>query len=298
MLAFSVSLPATRAAVHDLDPVFAGIGRSAVAAVLAATALGWAARRQRLHRPDGGQLRRLVLVAAGVVFGFPLLTAWALQRVPSAHGAVVVGLLPTATAVLGIVRGRERPGRSFVLASAAGVAAVVAFGAAQGGGRPQAPDLLLLLAVLAAGVGYVEGALLARLMPPWQVICWALVVAAPVSLPLTAAHAGDLHASAAAWAGFAYTATVSSLLGFFAWYRGLALGGIARIGQLQLLQPVFSLGWAALLLGERIGPTTVAAAVAIVGCALAVQRTRPAGAVSRPGRSRRRSAAPVAPART
>lgn len=278
VLAFSVSLPATRLALRDLDPVLVGIGRSAVAALLAGVALAWAARRGAVHVPSPGQLARLAVCAGGVVFGFPMLTSWALESAPAAHGAVVVGLLPTATAVIGTVRTHEVPSRTFVLAGLAGLLAVLAFGAAQGGGRPQRADLLLLLAVLAAGVGYVEGGLLARAMPPWQVTCWALVVAAPVSVPVGLTHLDGAHASAAAWGGFAYTAVVSSLLGFFAWYRGLAIGGIARVGQIQLVQPVLSLGWAALLVGESVGGATLAAAGAIVACAVLVQRTRPSGA--------------------
>ncbi|MCC7023035.1 MAG: DMT family transporter [Thermomicrobiales bacterium] len=289
VLAFSVTLPATRAAVPELGGTTVGLGRAIVAALLAAALL--VARRERPpgRRYWGG----LAIVALGVVIGFPLLSAIALEFVPASHGAVVVGLLPAMTAVMAVARGGERPPLAFWLACLAGVVAVLIFAAVQGAGRPQAADLLLLVAVLAAGIGYAEGGKLSRDLGGWQVICWALLLAAPllvVPVGLSIARHG-LSASSGAWLGFAYVAVVSMFLGFFAWYRGLALGGIARVGQMQLLQPVLTLIWAALFLGEAIDlPTALAALLVVASVALTRLSWRAGGDAHRPGREARTAA--------
>ncbi|MGI8533723.1 MAG: DMT family transporter [Candidatus Limnocylindrales bacterium] len=272
VLAFSLSLPATRAAVADLDSTVVGLGRALVAAALAAGVL--IIRRDR--PPTVAQLRSLIVVAGGVVIGFPLLTSAALVSVPSAHGAVVVGLLPLSTAIAAVFRGGERPSLAFWMASLVGVAVVIALGITIGGGTLHLADLLLLGAVVAGGIGYAEGGRLAREMGGWRVVSWALIVAAPVLLVpvvLAAARAG-LEASPSAWVGFAYISVVSMYLGFFAWYRALAEGGIARVGQLQLAQPVLTLVWSALLLGESIGLPTMLAAVGVIGTVAIGRRTR------------------------
>ena len=262
VLSFSVTLPATRLAVGELDATFVGLGRALVAAGLAAIVL--VARREPL--PSRERLGGLAIVAAGVVVGFPLLSALALERVEAAHGAVLTGLLPIATAIGAVVLAGERPSRAFWLVSLVGLGTVLLFAASMGGGAPQLADLLLLLAVAAAGLGYAEGGRLARELGGWQVICWALLLSAPFIVGPVAAAAltHGLSASPAAWLGFAYVSVVSMFLGFFAWYGGLALGGIARVGQLQLAQPVLTLGWSVLLLGETVGLPTIAAAVAII----------------------------------
>ena len=202
VLAFSLSLPATRASVPELGSVGVGLGRALVAAVLAGVLL--AVRRERL--PERRHWPRLALVAGGVVVGFPLLSAMALRNMTATHGAVLVGLLPAATAVAAVFRARERPSVTFWLASAAGLAAVLAFAAAQGAGRPTAGDGLVLLAVAASAVGYAEGGALSRELGGWRVLCWALVLSAPVLLPIVAwsLDARMLEASPRAWAGFAY----------------------------------------------------------------------------------------------
>ncbi len=271
VLAFSFSLPATRLAVEDLDPTFVGLGRALVAAVLAA-ALLTLTRQPRPHRRD---LPRFALVGAGVVIGFPICTSVALKHLSSAHASVIVGMLPAATAALAVVRARERPPRAFWAAAGAGLVAVLAFAATQGAHGIAAADLLVLAAVALAGLGYAEGAVLSRRYGGWQVICWALVLTAPVLVvPVGVAASHGVHAGAGAWLGFAYVAAVSMFLGFFAWYRGLALGGIARIGQLQLAQPVLTLVWSALILGERVTAAMTIAALAVLACVLATQRTR------------------------
>ena len=252
VLAFSFTLPATRVAVEQLDPTFVGIGREAFAALLAGLILLLA----RAPFPSRAQLRRLAIVAFGVVFGWPLFTAIALQDVTSAHSAVIVGILPAATAVAAVLRAGERPTRGFWLASLAGLMAVLGFAASQGAGLPSTADLLILIAVALSAIGYAEGGALARELGGWRVICWAVLLSAPLTIPiaLVAAAGSDVHADADAWLGFAYVAGVSALLGFFPWYAGLARGGVAKIGQVQLVQPLLTLAWSAALLGEHVEP--------------------------------------------
>jgi len=269
VLAFSGTLPATRVAVAHLDPVFVGLGRAVVAAVLAAAVL----LATRTPWPPRTAWRPLVVVAAGVVVGWPVLSAFAMRHVPAAHGAVVAGLLPLATALAGAWLAHERPTRRFWTCAVFGSAVVVAFALWEGGGAPQLADLLLGAAVAAAAIGYAEGAKLSRTMGGWQVICWVLVLSAPFLVPPTIVAAGGNVPDAPwqAWAGFAYVAAISMFLGFFAWYRGLALGGIAVVGQTQLLQPFFTILGSAWLLGERIDPATLVAA-ALVVAAIALGR--------------------------
>ena len=272
MVAFSLTLPATRTAVAELDPTVVGLGRALVAASLAALAL--AASGQRL--PDRATVKRLAIVALGVVVGFPWLSAWAMQSVPSVHGAVVVGLLPLSTAVFGAAWAGERPSPLFWAATLAGSAAVVGYALTVGGGALHLADLALLGAVVAAGLGYAEGARLARSLGGWQVISWALVIAAPVlAIPVgLAIHAHGLSAGPAAWTGFAWVSLVSMYLGFFLWYRGLVLGGIARVGQLQLLQPFLTIAASAVLLGERVPPAALVAALVVLLCVAIGRRAR------------------------
>jgi drug/metabolite transporter (DMT)-like permease len=272
--AFSVSLPMTRLAVAGgLPGGFVGIGRAVVAGLLAALTL--VLMRQRL--PPARLLPRFAIVVVGVVVGFPWLTALALVRVPAAHGIVVTGLLPAATAVAAVLRSGERPSRRFWLAAAAGVLCVLAFAVAQGAGEVKAADALLLAAVALCGLGYAEGGALSRSFGGVQVICLALVLALPLTATIMLLQwdgAALARATPAAWGGFAYAAVVSSFAGFFAWYRGLARGGVARIGQLQLAQPVLSLLWAWLLLGEVVTPAMMLTALGVLACVVATQRAR------------------------
>jgi drug/metabolite transporter (DMT)-like permease len=278
ILAFSMTVPATRLAAPELGGVVVGLGRALVAALLAAAFL--LATRSRL--PARRYWPGLATVALGVVVGFPLCTSLALAHAPASHAIVVVGLLPAVTAVMAVARAGERPPPTFWGACAVGVAAVLAFAVAEGAGRPQPADALLLAAVALAGLGYAEGGRLAREIGGSRVICWALLLAAPLlAAPVAVAVArGGLAAGPGAWAGFAYVSVVSMFLGFFAWYRGLALGGVARVGQVQLVQPVLGLAWAALLLGEPIGPWTVVASAFVLG---SVALTRIAWRGPRPG---------------
>jgi drug/metabolite transporter (DMT)-like permease len=271
VLAFSLSLPMTRLAVEDLDATFIGLGRALVAAVLAGALL--AVRRERI--PARRDLPRFALVSLGVVIGFPLLSTLALRHLTSAHSSVLVGLLPAATAAWAVARAGERPARRFWAAAVAGLVAVLAFAATQGVNGIAWADLLVLGAVLMAGLGYAEGGALARTYGAWQVICWALVFTAPfLVVPVWFAADADVSGGVSAWLGFAYVSAISMFLGFFAWYRGLALGGVARIGQIQLAQPVLTLLWSVLLLGEHVTLAMLLAALAVLACVVATQRAR------------------------
>lgn len=231
-----------------------------------------------VHIPTGIQCLRLLIVAGGVVLGFPLLTSYALSQTPASHAAVVIALLPAATAAAAVIRTKERPGRGFwVMAALSAVLAVVfalVQGAEFGGLRPA--DLLLFAAVVAAAVGYAEGGVLSREIGSWQTISWALVLSAPVTLGLTvlAIVTATPSGSPAQWASFAYLGVISMFLGFFAWYRGLAIGPMAQVSQVQLIQPVMSIAWAALLLGERLDWPTIVCGTAVIASAALTVRTR------------------------
>ena len=263
VIGFSLSLPATKLAVATIDGWVVGMGRALVAAVLALIALC----AMRVAPPPRVLWPRLCVVIAGAIVGFPLLAALALQTVPSAHGAIVVGLLPAATAVAGVLQAHERPPLRFWTASLVGLAAIVAFCSISGLGRLQIADLYLLASVVCAACGYAEGALLARLLGAWQVTCWALVASAPLILPFVAwrIYQHGWHPSPGSLAGFAYVSLIAMFFAYFAWYRGLALGGIARVGQLQLIQPVLTLLWGALFLGERVAWLHAVTAAIVLG---------------------------------
>lgn len=278
VVAFSLTLPATQAADPVFGPVTVGVGRAVVAAVLATVVLH--GRHERLIVP--ALVPRLMIVVAGVVVGFPLLTAFALQNVNSAHAAVVSGLLPAATAGMAVARAGERPRCQYWLALGVGLVAVLAFAAVAGAGRPRLGDILVLGAVALAGAGYAEGGSLARTYGGWRVICWALVLALPVVAPATAVaivlHPPH-HVTVGTVAGLGYVSAISMFLGFFAWYQGLARG-VARVGRLQLAQPVLTLGWSALLLGEHITVATVIAALVVLATVAVGRNARVEPAVS------------------
>ncbi|ASY71387.1 transporter [Sinorhizobium fredii USDA 205] len=264
VLIFSGSLPATRIAVMDFDPVFLTVARATIAGMLAFCLL--AAFREK--RPARGDLLPLAIVSLGVVVGFPLLTALALRHVTSAHSIVFVGLLPLATAIFGVLRGGERPRPAFWLFSGLGSAIVVGFALRQGFSASPVGDLLMLAAILACGLGYAEGAKLSRKLGGWQVISWALVLSLPVMLGLALATmpASFEDLRPASWLGLGYVSVFSMLVGFIFWYRGLAQGGIVAVGQLQLLQPFFGLALAATLLDEPVSWAMLGATLAIVAC--------------------------------
>jgi drug/metabolite transporter (DMT)-like permease len=264
VLSFSVTFPATTASEASFSPVVVGIGRTVIAAALALMVL--AARRERLL-PPRAILPRLIVVGLTVGMGFGLLGALALRHVSSVHGAVLTGLIPAATAGMAVLRAGERPRPGYWMALGLGLVVVVGFAVIQGGGRLRTPDVLLLIAIAVGGVGYTEGGILAREYGGWRVICWALVICLPVSLPVTLtalAVSPPRHVTAGAATALLYVGLVPMCLGFFAWYDGLARGGVARIGRIQLAQPALTLGWSVLLLREKVSALTAAAAVAVI----------------------------------
>ncbi|WP_410812709.1 DMT family transporter [Micromonospora sp. 067-2] len=275
--AFSFTVPLTRVAVGGLAPLFVGSARAVVAAALAVVAL--AVTRQRL--PRGTQWPRLAVVGGGIVVGFPLLTSFALTSAPASHGAVVIAMLPAATAVLAVIRGHEHPSARFWVAAGIGTFAALAFASAQWGGLGQLhwADLLLLGAVVSAAVGYAEGGLLARTLGAWQTVSWALVLCSPLSVVLTVVSAVQQSSpgTAVQWAALSYLGVVSMFLGFFAWYHGLATGPMVRVSQVQLIQPVLSIAWAGLLLREPIGWATVVGGLVVILCAATAVRVRLGG---------------------
>ncbi len=262
---FALTLPMTRLAVGpaeapQLPPLFVTAGRAALAGLLSVAYLvAVGASRPRLD-----QLPAFAISAAGTVVGFPLFLALALRQVESMHAAVVTGLLPLATAVAAALWWRQRPSAGFWACAVLGCALVVGFALLQGSGRLSPADALLLAAVASAAMGYVAGARLAAQMPAEQVICWVLVLSLPVTLPATMAVWPTAPVRTISWAAFGYTALFSMWLGFFAWYRGLALGGTVRVSQVQLVQPFLSLLFAVPLLGERLDPSTVAFSLAVI----------------------------------
>lgn len=271
MVMFSVSLPATRMAVLAFDPMFVTFARAAGAGTLALLLL--IVSRHRM--PGRGDLVSLVAIAAGVVFGFPLLTAVALRGTTSAHALIYLGLLPLSTACFGVLRAGDRPSELFWLFACMGAAIVVAYactlGAASGSSLS---DIAMTAAIVVCGAGYAEGGRLSRTLGGWQVISWALVLSLPISVPLAwhFAPGGAAVGDRRGIAGLAYVTLISQFVGFIFWYRGLALSGVAAVGQLQLLQPFLGLLWAGLLLSERIDPWIVAACAGVVACVAGAKR--------------------------
>ncbi|RCK36830.1 transporter [Thalassospira profundimaris] len=261
---FSGSLPATRVAVMDFDPAFLTVARAAIAGILALAIL----LVSKPIRPKRSEWVSLVIVAGGVVVGFPLLTALALEHISSARSIVFIGLLPLATAIFGLLRGGERPRPVFWLFSVLGSTLVAGFAAMGSETGALSGDLYMLGAIIVCGLGYAEGGKLSRHLGGWQVICWALVISL---VPMVVLCAVTMPTSAdtigvSAWIGLGYVSLFSMLIGFFFWYRGLALGGIATVGQLQLLQPFMGLVLAALILAEPVSWAMIGVTVAVVLC--------------------------------
>jgi drug/metabolite transporter (DMT)-like permease len=272
---FAGSLPATRLAVAQFDPLLLTAARAVIAGLLSVLALFW--RKQAW--PDRAAWRSLAIVAFGVVLGFPLFSAYAMHLVPANHGMVFIGLLPAMTAMAAVWRGGERPKPIFWVFAILGGAVVISFALLQAqvagrGFRLQAADIDMLIAVAVCGLGYAEGAVLARRLGSWQVICWALLLAFPVMTVLLAWRWQQLdftvgqvlNSGAGALAGLGYVSVFSMFIGFFFWYHGLKLGGIARVGQLQLIQSFLGLGFAHLVLGEAVPTSALIAAALVVAC--------------------------------
>ncbi len=262
---FAMTLPMTRLAVGDgsapqLTPAFVTAGRAGVAGLLSLLYL----LAVRAPWPGRAQAGALAVSALGTVVGFPIGIALALREVEAMHAAVITGVLPLATALLGAWATGQRPSAGFWACAVAGCGLVLAFAAWQGAGSLSVADGWLLLAVLSAAIGYVAGARVSAVMPAQQVICWVLVGSLPFTLPLMLWWWPAAPVRASAWLGFGYAALFSMWLGFFAWYRGLALGGVVRVSQVQLLQPFLALLFAVPLLGEKLDPATVAFSLAVI----------------------------------
>lgn len=271
---FSLTLPFTRIAVLEMDPVLVALARAVVAALCAALLLWW----ERAAMPNAAQVRSLLITAAGVVVGFPVFMSIAMHDVPASHGAVVLGILPLMTALFAALRFGERPSTGFWIAALFGSALVVAFALRQGGGELHMADLLLFAAVVSAAMGYAEGGRLARTMGGPHVISWALLLSMPIILPATIVllWRHGMYGSPMAWVSFGYVSLFSMFIGFFFWYRGLALGGIARVGQVQLIQPFLTLLGSALLLGEVLEADNFLFALVIIAV-VAIGRKMPIG---------------------
>ncbi|TPW26452.1 DMT family transporter [Pararhizobium mangrovi] len=270
VLIFSASLPATRVAVGGFSPLFLTSARAVIAALLAA-ALLFVLRQKR---PGFTDLGSLAIVAIGVVIGFPLLTALALQHTTAAHSIVFIGLLPLMTAIFGVVRGGERPKLPFWIFSGLGAVVVAGFALVQSDDVSLIGDTFMIAAIVLCGLGYAEGATLSRRLGGWQVISWALLIALPAMalIALFALPTRWNDITGPEWLGLAYVSIFSMLVGFVFWYRGLALGGIAGVGQLQLLQPFLGLALAALLLGESVPPSMIAVTILVVACVIGAKR--------------------------
>jgi drug/metabolite transporter (DMT)-like permease len=270
---FSLTLPFTRMAVAELDPLFVALARAVGAALLAGAWLRW----KGAPPPPRAALLPLAMVGLGCIVGFPLLTSIAMRSLPASHGAVLVGVLPLCTALYAALRGFERPSGGFWALALLGSGLVVAFALGQGGGRFEPADLLMFSAVLSAAVGYAEGGKLARSMGGQETISWALVLTAlPSALLLAVFDDGQFgrlgEVGPRAWLALGYVTLFSTIVGFFFWYRGLALGGVARVGQVQLVQPFLSLAGAWVLLGEPLTTANCGFALAIIGVVAAGRR--------------------------
>lgn len=270
--AFSLTFPATAWGLEGFGPWSLVAVRSVLAALIAGSCL----LALRVPVPARRHWAGLAVVATGVVLGFPLLTTLALQTSTTAHAAVVVGLLPLTTALLSALRTGARPSRTFWGAALAGAAAVIAFTVQQSGGALSSADAYLFGALLVCAAGYTEGGRLARTMPGWQVIGWALVLCLPLSVPgaLVALSYEPVHLSAHSVAGLLWVAAGSQFLGLVVWYRGMAAIGIPKASQLQLAQPLLTLVWSVLLLGEQLTPAAPLTAAAVLICIALTQRAR------------------------
>jgi drug/metabolite transporter (DMT)-like permease len=262
---FGLTLPFMRVALTGLDPYFVGLGRAILAAAVAAVIL--AVTRQPF--PARKDWPGLAIVSAGTVFGFPLLATLGMQHVPAAHGGVVLAVLPLATAMAGAAMAGERPSRGFWLTGIAGSVAVLIFSIIAGGGVTGIGwgDLLLIGSVICAAVGYAQSGVLARHLGGWQVISWALVLTSPAIVVTTFILSGpiDWRAPPEAWLAYLYLALMSQYFGFFFWNRGMVLAGVAKTGQLQLLQPFVTLFVSSLMLGEAVGLHHIVFALIVVG---------------------------------
>ena len=273
---FSFSLPLTKVAVGGFDPFFTAMARAVLAGGIALTVLVV----RRVPFPPRAQLRPILFTMMGAVFGWPILVALALERTTSAHAAVISAFMPLTTALFAVIATHERVPRQFWYAAVGGTSALVVFALTRGGaeGADLVADLLMVGAVIFSSICYVAGAGVTRVMPGWQVISWVVVLALPVTVPaslvLWTTTSVEYDTTALQWAALAGLGLSSMYLGFFAWYRGLSLAGVAYGSQVQQLQALLTLLWSALLLGESVTVGTVLAACLVIACVVWAQRSR------------------------
>lgn len=272
IIGFGLTLPATKFVLPYMDPVFIGCGRSVVAAIVGALLL--LLFRQKI--PNASQIKKLIVVSLGVVVGFPLLTSWAMLYVSATHGGVVVGILPLITVIVSSVIGQEKPSKAFWLVSTLGSSLVVIYAVRHSSGGVELADLALLAAIVSAAIGYAVGAKVSKEIGGWQVICWALILALPITMIPTFVTAPEslINIPISASLSFLYLSLGSQLLAFFAWYRGMLLGGIARVSQVQLLQPFITLLAAVVLLEESIDTESILFAT-MVACSVWLGKKMP-----------------------
>ena len=271
VVCFSASLPFTRVAVRELGVIFPSFGRAVIAAVLAIVIV----RVRHVPPPARHLWFRMTMVVGGVVIGFPAFTGLALQHAPAGHGAIVVGLLPAVTAGVSVIRTGVRPSARYWFFASTGALAIVVLTIVRGTADLALGDVYLLGAVVSAAIGYTEGAIVSREIGGWQTISWAVIVALPLTIPLTIIGLGPVgfDEPATAWVSLGYLGAVSMYLGFFAWYAGLAVGGVARVSQIQLLQPLLSLMWASLFLDEHLDALIVIVALIVVASVAGSRRS-------------------------
>ncbi|MFK5970469.1 MAG: DMT family transporter [Candidatus Marithrix sp.] len=262
VISFGLTLPATRYIIEYFDPIFIGLGRAVVAAIFAALLLVIT----KPPIPNKKQLSKLIIIAFGVVIGFPVLSAWAMQTVPASHGGVVLGILPLATAIVGVMISNERPSMGFWLSGVMGSAIVIIYSLFYGVSSFHIGDFALLGAIISAAIGYAVGGQLSKEIGGWQVICWALVISLPfIIIPAWIKVPQEAFTIPInIWLGFLYLALVSQLLGFFLWNKGLALGGIARVSQAQLIQPFITIIASAWLVNEALDTITIVFALLVI----------------------------------
>lgn len=272
VLMFSLTLPFTRIAVGELSPYFVTFGRSSLGGICAL--LLFAFTKPKL--PTKNQLIRLSVMALGVVYGFPLFISLAMKTLPSAHGGIVLGVLPLATAVVGALRFNERPSLAFWITAVMGSLLVITYASLNGSGGLASEDWLLFVAIASASIGYSEGGKLSEEMSSVEVISWALVLTLPINIFLTYQYI-DFEISAvstSAIISFVYVGLISMYIAFFFWYRGIALGGVARVGQVQLLQPFLTLVGAYFLLDEQITAMNIGFALCVLAVVVLGKRTK------------------------
>lgn len=250
VISFSLTLPMSRYAVAEIDPLFIGFGRTALAGLVAAILL----LIVKAKFPNRQQLLIIPWIMIGVVFLFPIFSAWSMKYMTASNGGIIMGIMPMCTAIFAVWLARERPSPLFWVSAIAGAALVMTYSMPAQGFQLGVGDIMLLVGTIIGALGYAYGGLLAKLIPSWQVICWTVVLALPITLPAAIYTAPtDMGAiSQGAWGSFLYLALISQLFGFFLWYHAMAIGGIAKVGQIQLLQPFFTLLFAWMWLGEQL----------------------------------------------